>query len=350
MTIRLRTAFFIFLAILIIWFLYVERAILTPFVLAACFAYIINPIVNFFSHKIKLPRTVSVIIIYLLIMGAVIFAAIFLTKQITNESLEFRSALDRFVKSTKQELANLPDWLQPTTQEFLVSLDKSKFFSPQWFIVFFPQAISRLLSFLIFLFSTFYFLKEGRGLFDKLLHFVPNDYKIEVDILFRKVNSVLGGYLRGQLFLVVIVSAILFIALSILGIRFALILAIFSGFAEIVPIIGPFFAGFVACLVVVLTGDNRFGLSIPQTIVTIALTYFIVRQIQDYFITPHIMGKVTKLHPFIVFFAVLAGGHLAGILGLILAVPVAATIKILLEYSLDKVNISLLEEKKHPEK
>src|SRR5437588_760706 len=117
MTIRLRTAFFLFLAILIIWFLYVERAILTPFVLAACFAYIINPIVNFFTHKIKLPRTVSVIIIYLLLMAVVIFAAIFLTKQVTSESLEFRSALDRFVKSAKHELASLPDWLQPTTRE-----------------------------------------------------------------------------------------------------------------------------------------------------------------------------------------------------------------------------------------
>ena len=70
----------------------------------------------------------------------------------------------------------------------------------------------------------------------------------------------------------------------------------------------------------------------------VAITYFLVRQFQDYFINPFVMGKITNLHPLVVLFAVLAGGHIWGTLGLILAVPIAATIRIFLEFSLDKIN------------
>ncbi|HSX40202.1 MAG TPA: AI-2E family transporter [Candidatus Saccharimonadales bacterium] len=338
MTIRLRTAFFIGLILLVTWFLYIERAILTPFVVAAIFAYILSPIVNFFSQKIKLPRTLSVFIVYFLIMGLVVVLATILTQQVFHESQELKNYSDNIVRATRQQVDTLPDFARPTANELIVSLNKSKILSPAWFIAIFPQAISRIISFLIFLFSTFYFLKEGRNIFDKLLLFVPNDYKIEFDILTRKINSVLGGYLRGQFFLIIFVSAILFVALSVLGIRFALIIAIFSGFAEIVPIVGPFAAGAVASMVAFATGSNNFSLTPVQSVIAVAIIYFALRQIEDYFVAPHIMGKITRIHPFIIFFAVLAGGHLMGVLGLILAVPVAGIIRILLEYCLDKVN------------
>jgi predicted PurR-regulated permease PerM len=89
-------------------------------------------------------------------------------------------------------------------------------------------------------------------MFEKALTFVPNDYKIEVEILIRRINSVLGKYLRGQIFLVFFVSAVLFILLQYFRSKFALILAVFSGFAEIVPIIGPIVAVAVAALVAFL--------------------------------------------------------------------------------------------------
>jgi predicted PurR-regulated permease PerM len=201
-----------------------------------------------------------------------------------------------------------------------------------------PKAFSRILSFIIFLFAAFYFLKEGRSMFDKLLNFVPNDYKVEADILIRRINSVLGSYLRGQIFLIFFVALTLFIALAILGVKFALILAVFSGFAEIVPIIGPIVAASVAALAAYIGGGSNFGLAPLQTALIVVVIYAVVRQIQDYLINPYVMGKITKLHPLIILFAVIAGEHIAGILGLVLAVPTAGVIKIIFEYSLDKIN------------
>jgi len=338
MTIRLRTAFFVALGALIIWFLYIERAILTPFILAAIFAYLFNPIVNFFSNKIKLPRAVSIIIIYALLIAIVIIGSISLTKRILAESSELTQFATTLSNEASNQIAVLPDWIKPAVNDTLYSLEKTKILSSPSDLSFFPKAFSKILSFIIFLFSAFYFLKEGRMMRDRLLNFMPNEYKFEVEILLRKINTALGSYLRGQIFLVLLVSTILFIALSILGVKFALILAIFSGLAEIVPIIGPIVAASVAGIVSFIGGTSNFSLMPLQTAITVVVIYTIVRQLQDYLVNPYIMGKITKLHPLVILFAVLAGEHIAGILGLILAVPIAGILRILLEFSLDKVN------------
>ncbi len=338
MTIRLRTAFFIALGILIVWFLYVERAILTPFILAAIFAYLFNPIVNLFSHKIKLPRSLSIIIIYALIILVVVGGSVSLSKRIIDESSELTQFATTLNHEVKQQVNVLPDWIRPTISDTLYSLERTKLSLSPSDLSFFPKAFSGILSVIIFLFSAFYFLKEGRGMRDKLLNFMPNEYKFEVEILLRKINAALGSYLRGQVFLVLLVSAILFIALSILGVKFALILAIFSGIAEIVPIIGPIVAASVAAIVAFIGGTSNFSLMPLQTAIVVIVIYTVVRQLQDYLVNPYIMGKITKLHPLVILFAVLAGEHTAGILGLILAVPIAGVLRILLEFSLDKIN------------
>src|ERR1035437_3194584 len=207
MTLRLRSIFFIVVGLLTLWFFYLERAILTPFILAAIFAYIFNPVVNFFSRHLKLPRALAVLIIYLAIVIVVAMASMAFSSRIVDESMELRHQATVITKTAKTQINSLPDWLKPAITDTLSSFEKGSFISTPAVISFLPKALSQILSFIIFLFAAFYFLKEGRNMFDKLLNFVPNGYKIEVDILFRKVNSVLGGYLRGQVFLIVFVRS-----------------------------------------------------------------------------------------------------------------------------------------------
>lgn len=345
MTIRLKTLFFIALGILVLWFLYIARTILAPFVLGAIFAYIFNPVVNFFSNRARLPRVFSVVIIYLLLISLVVFLTALLTKRVLHESVELTSYIKNAITATQGQVETLPDWAKPIAKETLSSLEESKIFSVQSVFSFFPEAISRIVGFFIFLISGFYFLKEGRKMIDSLILLVPKPYKIEAEILLRKINVVLNGYLRGQIFLIAFVALSLYIALSILGIKFALILAIFSGFAEVVPLIGPIVATTVAVIVVLLTGTANFSLSPLNAALIVIAIYFLLRQFEDYFVIPYVMGKITEIHPFLIFFAVLSGGHLFGILGFILAIPIMAIIKIFLEFSLDKIYTS---EKKTP--
>jgi predicted PurR-regulated permease PerM len=338
MALRLKSIFLIIIGLALLWFLYIERAILTPFILAAIFAYIFNPVVNFFSNKLKFPRTLSVVIIYLFLVTLIVSLGVMFSQRVVNESFELKQEAYFLTKTAKIQINSMPDWVRPTLTDMLSTVERTSNISYPSVFSFFPQVFSRILGFIIFLFSAFYFLKEGRGMIDKMLNFVPHGYRIELDILLRKINSVLVGYLRGQLFLVFIVSLVLFILLTILGVRFSLMIAVFSGFAEIVPIIGPILAATVAAIVAYLGGTSNFGLDQTQIVIAVIIIYFVVRQIQDYFINPVIMGKITKLHPLIILFAVIAGEHTAGILGLILAVPIAGILKIIFEYSLEKIN------------
>jgi predicted PurR-regulated permease PerM len=336
---RIRTVFFLVLAFICLVFLYYQRAILTPFIIAAIFAYIFNPLVNFFSHKIKLPRTLSVIIIYVLIVSIISACVYFIAQVFIAESNEFRSSINTYISNARSDINLLPFPLRNSLYQTLESLRNADFLKVDSLFSLFPRAFTGLISLIIFLVSSFYFLKEGKGLMERLLVFVPKAYKIEVEILLRKINTVLGGYLRGQIFIVIFLSFVLFIALSILGVKFALILAVFSGIAEIIPWIGPIVATVVAVVSILLTGgSSTFHLPPVQTAIIVVIIYFVVRQIQDYLIMPHILGRITKLHPVVVLFAVLVGEHSAGILGLLLAVPVAAVLKILLEFSVDTIN------------
>lgn len=338
MTIRLRTAFFIFLGLLSIWFLFAERTVLTPFILGGIFAYIFNPVVAFISKRIKLPRALSVNILFVLLVALVIFITVITTRRVFAEIDDIQSFVGHLLLTARVQIDTLPDWLRPTVYDLLVSIQKGRGVNSSSLLPFFPQAISRIINLIIFFVSGYYFLREGNSFIEKMLTRAPKGYKVDMEILLRKISGVLGGYLRGQIFLVFLMSLTTFLSLTILGVRFALFIGIFSGFAEIIPYIGPIIAGALAVTVVLVTGNVNFGLTPVNGAIIVAIIYFILRHIEDYFVIPHVMGRITKLPPFVIFFAVVAGGHLWGILGLILAVPIAAVIKILLEYSLDQIN------------
>jgi predicted PurR-regulated permease PerM len=338
---RLRTVFLVGLGLLIIWFLYLQREILTPFILAAIFAYIFNPVVNFLSKGVKIPRILSVILIYGLIIGLLVSFGLAVGRRAADESSQLQSFVKTVTRTSQQEVKNLPPYVSPIAAEAISSIRQSKFFEPAFIFTLFPQAISGIIGFIIFLFSGFLFLKEGRSIVDKFLNFLPGEYRVETEILIRRINSVLGAYLRGQLLLVFLVSIVYYIGLTLLGVKFALILAIFSGLAEIVPIIGPIASGAVAALIAFLGGStSSFGLSPLHTSGAVILLYFATNQIQEYLIKPYVLGKITKLHPLLILFSVIAGGKLGGALGLILAVPIAATVRILLEFSMDIISSS----------
>ncbi len=338
MTIRIRTLFFLSLGIIGVWLLFAAHAVLYPFVWGAIFSYIFNPLVNIFSIKLRFPRWLAVFIVFLFLLLTVAILGTLITRQLFQESSEIKDYLLHFFDNTKSQINTLPDWLRPTIYEMISSLQKYRLPNSLSLLPFFPRAISRIVSFLIFLVSGYYFLKDGNATFEKTIALIPSRYKIDVEILLRRINTVLGGYLRGQIFLVVLMSIVTFLALSILGVKFAVFLAVFSGFAEIVPLIGPIVAATLSVLVVLFTGNLHFGLTPMNGAIIVIILYFILRHAEDYFVIPHVMGRITKLPPFIIFLSVVIGGHLGGILGLIIAVPVAAIIKLLLEFSLDQLN------------
>lgn len=325
----------ILLLSLLVYFLYLDWAIVKTFLIAGIFAYIFHPLIAFVSHKTKVSKGLSIFILYLAIIGVVSFVSSFLIGQLIREATELQSYAQSF--SLQNQILALPLWLRPFITDTLMSLQKTVVLTPASVYSAFPHVLSSFLSIFIFLFASFYLLKDGERMLSHSKAVIPQAYQADGDAIFTQINKALRGYLRGQIILILFVSVVMYIALLILGIKFALIIAIFSGFAEVIPIIGPITATAVAVTVSLITGANNFSLP-PVTIsIVIILVYFFIRHCQDYFVTPYVMGRITKVHPLIIFFAVLSGGHVFGVLGYILAVPVVAIVKILLLALLGKM-------------
>jgi predicted PurR-regulated permease PerM len=160
-----------------------------------------------------------------------------------------------------------------------------------------------------------------------VLRFVPLEYRARVETLSAEIHRVLGRYLRGQLVLIALMATVTFVVLEwVFHLPYALWIAILTGFLEVIPLVGPVTAGAIACLV----GFAQGGLGEAAGL---AVAYLILRQTEDQLVMPQVVGRAVHVHPLVTIFAVLAGERIAGVLGMILAVPTAAAIKVVLDYA-----------------
>lgn len=340
MSIGPRNFFVLIILLLTLWFLYLQRGILTPFILALIFAYILDPLITYFSKYLKFPRTISIILVYLILIFSVGFISYIFTKSILGESQNIQKTIISALPSITKVYNSLPSWTKPLLGSFNVvsseQVSKLLAFSPFPFV---SGAFFGIINFFIFLFAAFFFLKDGKRMVERGLLLVPNENRVEITILLRRINSVLGGYLRGQLILILTMTIMLFVVLNLLGAKNALTIALFTGIFEIIPFLGPIITtAFSVFLITISGGYSALHLNLIQTVILTVVVFYVARLIQDYFIAPYIIGRITKLHPLVILFSVLAGQYLYGILGVLLAVPIAATIKIVLAYVSDKVN------------
>ncbi len=330
-------------AILLVMFLYLERGALAPFALAGVFAFILNPVVTALDKHFKLHKTLAIFIIYVLLFAAFGFLLSWIGGKLLTEARQITEG-NTIDTTAQQAIDALPNWtlagqdvgLKVAAQQLLESLRGGAASYQSRALPFFSGALREAISILVFFLAGFYLLRDGHKMRNYLLKMFPERHHDDFRTIWGRVNVILGNYLRGQLILIALMSVASFIVLETLGVRYALILAIMTGFLEIIPYVGPITAGGIATATAFLTGQNRFELDPGTLAIVIVVSYFVLRQLEDYFVIPHLYARLTKLHPIMVIFVVLAGGHLFGILGLILSVPVAASLKVVLEYLLEK--------------
>ncbi len=336
MKITPRSLFLTVLLLVVTWFLYLEREILLPFVGAALFAYVLFPVVYFLTNKIHLPKTLSITLIYLFLLGSFGIAGFLVINRLFQETKDIVGELQVFLNKGDWPLIALPGLSENLVKEIMLSLRSAVAALPSKFGFFFSSAIQGLVSFIIFLIAGFYFLKDGNLFAERALNYLPKGNRVEIEILINRINQVLGGFLRGELLIVGTMGTMVFILLSILGVKYALTLAIVAGFAQLIPYIGISIMGVILSMITAMDGFSRFQWPMVYEGLAVVVGIFAINQIQDWLVTPHIMGKVTQLHPFVALFAVLAGGHLFGVWGMILAVPLAASLRLVLRYLAEK--------------
>ncbi|MBI4495192.1 MAG: AI-2E family transporter [Chloroflexi bacterium] len=320
------------LLLLLVGLLYLARAILLPFVAAAVLAYVFDAVVSRVQRRLRLPRAAAIGLCYLLTLGPLAAAIVALEPGLVADTRALLDNAPRIVADLMVGLFGSPSveiFDQTITADdvagSLADAVLEWLGSPAEALVAARLAVELLAGSLLTLVLLFYFLLNGERFGAYLLWLVPEPHRARVVETAGDVHEVLGRYLRGLLVLVLLMATVTWTGLTLIfGLPFALPLALATGLLEIIPIVGPVAAATVAAMV----GLSHGGAGMAAGVL---LFYTVARQLEDHLVMPIVVGRVVQLHPVVVIFAVLAGGVLAGIPGMLLAVPTAATLKIVVE-------------------
>ncbi len=323
----------IFAAVLL--FLYEARGVIGPFIIAGIIAYIFTGGITFVQGRLGWPRVLVAALLYLLVLaalgGVLYIGAHTLIRQMVELSHQgpnlVESGLRQFLGNGAIDVFGQPYDAHTLAQRLAEAIREAQS-HPGDALHVGELIVSRLLDALLVVFVSFYLIVDGHKLGAYLLKFLPADSRPVAGLMAGRIHTVLGAYLRGQLLLIVIMSSVTWVALHFLfNLRYALPIALASGVLEVMPLLGPILAASLAAAVALAQPGGGPGLA-----VAVLILYFILRQAEDQLVIPFVVGRAVELHPIATIFAVLAGGAVAGILGILLAVPVAAGIKIILDY------------------
>jgi len=304
--------------------------ILTAIVIASA----IEPGVVFFI-RLRIPRFVSALLVYVLTFGALFALFYFFFPPIVADATEFLSAAPGYLSTLNLPTAfsNITSGTSfgssvsgsPSFVQTLVSLQSVFAASSggvlQILITFFGGIFALMLVIVL----SFYFALQDTGVDDFLRLVMPVKYEDYSVDLWKRAQKKIGLWMQGQILLSVIVGILVYLGLLIVGIPYALLLSVFTAIAEIIPIFGSLIAGTVA--VIVAFSNGGFALAV----IVVGL-YVVVNQFESNLIYPLIVKKVVGVPPLLVIVALIAGYTLAGFLGVLLSVPVAA---VLLEFITD---------------
>jgi len=182
---------------------------------------------------------------------------------------------------------------------------------------------SGLLDVLMILLLALYITTDGPRIARYLREFLPVDRHVQASRITDRIFVRLGGWVSGQLLLCVIIGCMSWIGLTLIGVPYAVVLALVAGVMEAVPNVGPIIAAVPAVMVAALYS--------PWQALAVVVLYLVIQQLENYIIVPRVMSKAVELHPMAVLLALMVGGELMGILGAVLSVPVTAAISVLVD-------------------
>ncbi|MBN2472021.1 MAG: AI-2E family transporter [Anaerolineae bacterium] len=198
--------------------------------------------------------------------------------------------------------------------------------------------LSALISMIFVLTMIFYLMKDGPRFLKDIEELFPESYHEDVRILFRRLGEIWNAYLRGQLILSLTMGTVVFLAATILGLRSPLVLGLLSGVLEFIPNLGPALALIPAALFALFFPSATIpGLEGLFFMLIVVVVWTGLQNLEAIFLVPRIMGDSLDLHPFVVIVAVIGGASLAGALGVILAAPVVATLRLFADYLMVKL-------------
>jgi len=322
----------VLIVLFLLWVLYLIKDVVAILFFAVLLVSILEPIVTSLTRH-KIPKIIAVLLIYLVLLAIFSLIVVLLIPPVTDQIDQLINSFPQYWSEISQEFSDLSRFFSQygisqsieSSLEFLkaqLSGSTGGIFSKV------GNLVSGIVSVFIILIITFYLLVEERAIKKILRSLVPGEYLPYSYQLVNRIQEKLGLWLRAQLILGLIIFILVYICLLTLGVKYALVLAIIAGLLEFIPYLGPFIAGFIA---VVLTFFQS-----PITALLVLILYILIQAAENHIFVPNIMKRAVGLNPVISIVALLIGGKLAGLVGIILAIPLVTALSVVAEDFLNK--------------
>lgn len=323
--------------ILFRYVVYPIRIIFPPLVVAVIAVYLLNPIVTALERR-GMRRVWGALLVYLAAAAVVGTALYFAVPVVAKQVGEFARAAPRILTETLNSLRDLAGSLgvqldegaAPSTQSILGVLGSIFSVTRPLFDVALVLVLGPILA--------FYLVVDLPKIKRNVQALVPSRRRREVDSVTQKIGRAIGSYFRGQLLVAGFVAVAASLALWIVGLPYWALVGLISGLFNLVPLIGPFIGAALAILIAITTGQSDGLLQLDPgwpLALGASLALLAVQQIDNHIISPNMIGRTVRLHPVTVMLGLLVGGALMGLWGMLLAIPVIATVKVLILHMWD---------------
>ena len=332
--------------------------VISPLLLGFAIAYLLSPICHFFerilsknallSKKQSLCQNISILMTFLLLILGVVFLGSLLLSTLTKsiqvlrfEDLfqgieDFASTIEKFYSDLYVRLGNLPIGGEDAKEAVQLLLQKAVvFFQNMGNSVFSSLgSLAGALSTMVFgIIFSLYFLADGQKILSywaRIFRLLFGERRLEkLRRFFIDADRVFAGYLRGQIIDGTIMAVLVSVSLSVLQVRYAVVIGVLTGFGNLIPYVGPFIAYGMTALVCLVYGD--FTKILPALI-----ALFVIQTVDGNVINPRLLSQNIDVHPLVVIIALIIGGSLGGFLGIFLAAPVASLIKLELDKFMER--------------
>lgn len=305
------------------------KAVLAPFLVAMIISYMLNPIVNLL-HGRKVPRTAAVLLIYAVFISVCVVILMNLIPMFMNQVEELSEHMPELTVRAQSMVDHfnnnnvLPSSVRDGINRSLSSLEKQVEQRIADFLNNIGAVVNVLFIAMIVPFLAFYMMKDMDVFERAALQYVPRSRRRHAVRLLKDIDAALGSYIRGQLIVSLCVGVLAYIGYLIIGMPYPLLMAGFVSLFDIIPYLGPFFGALPALLMATTISWKM--------VLMVIIVNMICQNLESNVISPQVVGRSMKIHPLTIILVLLIGGQLAGVIGMILAVPFYAAIKVIVQH------------------
>jgi predicted PurR-regulated permease PerM len=309
----------------LLWLLFAANELIGPLVIAGLAAYILNPLVNHLSNRSKLKRNWVVVFVYLLFVAALVFIGILVVPRLPPLATGLTEQMENIIVLV-EEVAGRPIYILGTQVPMQAILENwpaltQNITQPGILINMFAATSQNLAWVLLVLVTTYYLLLDGKRLRNWLFSIVPDSQKSDMVRLYGEVKSVWNQYMQGQLRLMLLVGLATGVTAMLIGLPGALAFGVLAGLFDIILSVGPLIVMVIASIVAYVAGSNYLNIPNFWFAILVFLLFGSINVIENVWLRPRIMGTSLRLHPAIVFIAIVGALALAGILMALIIVP-----------------------------